>query len=402
MASKKKTAETTPTEVDQTTETTDAPKSPTKNKGLAMLRKATGAVAMGAQKPTQNVLRAPTPALRYVFGEGGGIPFGFGTILYGPPKGGKSLTALALVGALHQQDPEAIAVWYSPEMRYDLQVTPEMMAAFGIDPERIVGYNRNEATIFDDIEKSLPEAIANGAKVKLLVIDSLNAIQGVREANRDSIVKQQIGDNARTLQEGAKMILPVIRKYGIAFVGVSQVRAEMDQGEIMRGNTQKMALSYGAKHFAEYFISVSRWLSKEGRQDFSGNAFENNAEETTGHKIVVKNVDSSIGYGGGRRATVTVDYRRGFINHHEETFDLAVRTGIIKIGSGSWYEYKGVRRNGKAAMAKAIQEDTQLADEINKLLLQRDFEELSVKEREQRNDEENDLFAKKEVGFDLH
>lgn len=357
-------------------------------KGMSMLAKLAGAVKERAD-PTQNVLRAPTPALRYIFGKGGGLPFGYSAIFAGAPKGGKSLLAMAMVGALHQQDPTAICLWYSTEHRGQLQLSDEMMAAFNIDPSRIQIVENNEPTIFDDIRDMVPAAIQEGANVRLLVIDSLNGVQGVREQNRESIVKQQIGDNARTLQEGMKSILGVIRKYSIAFIGISQVRAEMDQAEIMRGNTQKIALSYGAKHLMEYNIMVQRWLAKDGRTTILGEEFKNDAEELTGHKIVVKNNDSSIGYGGGRKANVTVDYRKGLINTYEETFDLGVRTGMITSPSQGRYRVEGRDYHGKAAILAALRDDKMLAEEVNRKLLKRDLEAISDEQREQRNEVEN-------------
>jgi hypothetical protein len=83
--------------------------------------------------------------------------------------------------------------------------------------------------------------------------------------NADSVMVQQIGDEAKTLQDGFKRILAVQRKYKIAVVLTSHVRAEMDQAEQMRGNKVRMGASFGVQHYGEYFMFVEPNKSKEGK-----------------------------------------------------------------------------------------------------------------------------------------
>jgi RecA/RadA recombinase len=128
--------------------------------------------------------------------------------------------------------------------------------------------------IFDRIEKDIAAMCQEGAPIRLVIIDSINAIQGRRAMNADTIMTQQIGDLALTLQDGFKRILPVQRKYKIAVILTSHVRAEMDQAEQMRGNKVKMAAGFGVQHYGEYFMYVEQNRSKAGSETLLGEKLE--------------------------------------------------------------------------------------------------------------------------------
>ena len=341
------------------------------SKALAMLRKMEGFVAEHVD-PTTNVMRGCTPAVRYIFGKGGGLPYGFTAAVYGPAKSGKSLLCAAMVGQMHKDDPESVCLYFSTEGRFSLQVTDETMGMFGIDKKRIFAVENNSPTIFDFIEQEVPSMIQEGMKIRCIVIDSANAIRGLRDMNAESVEKNQIGDEAMTLKKGLNRIANTIRKYKIAVLIINQARAEMDPAEQMRGNVIRMAAANPVKHFCEYFILVQRVLSKAGKANLLGESFENAAEEITAHRIKVTNKDASVGYGIGRVGYVTIDYRKGFINQHEEIFEIANTVGIIGNDGGSWLRYKDRRFQGKAACLKAIQEDAELAKSIQADLLERD------------------------------
>jgi len=135
------------------------------------------------------------------------------------------------------------------------------------------------------------------------------------------------------------------------------------------GPDTKAAVPKACEHNHEYFISIKRAGSAEDKKDLSGNSFEGEVKDArgnkalTGHKIYVKMEQSSIGQ-AGRTAKITLDYKKGFINQHEEIFELGVNNGIIGRPNNRTYEYEGQTYNGKNAMAQAIKEDPLLADSI--------------------------------------
>lgn len=341
------------------------------------LMKLEGAVDY-SRSPYSDVISSPSPSFNFTYGNTWGLPCGYTQILYGPPKGGKTVMANSMIGQLHRDDPEAFVVKFDTELRENAQMTPAMMSAYGIDRKRYICYSvNNPALVFDRIEKELPALCDDGMPLKLVIIDSITSIQGRRAMNADTIMTQQIGDDAKTLQDGLKRILPFQRKYNFALIVTSQIRAELDQLEIMRGNKYRMAAAFGVKHFAEYFTFLEPLQTKEGKTDLLGNKFEddsvsdmNDNSEKTGHKIRVTMKDASMGP-KGRVGIVTLDYRKGIINQHEEVFQLGVNRGVIERPNNLTYAYKEKKWTGKPAMLEALK-DPALASQILGELRSRD------------------------------
>ena len=341
------------------------------NKLMSRLRKLDGAVN-NTEDAMINVLKTPSPSVNWAFGvRGYGIPYGYSMILYGPPKGGKSIICNALIGQMHQDDPEAISITFNTEMRGELQQGSQAAEAFGIDPERHITYDVNEPThIFDRIEKDIAASCQEGLKIKLIIIDSLKGIAGRRALNATSINTQQIGDQAATLQDGLMRILPVIRRNKIALVMTTHVRAEMDQLEQMRGKTLKMASAYAAKHMAEFFCYVEPNQSKTGRESLAGEKFTDDETKDfmdkalkRGHKIRFKCVGNSIGP-SDRTAEFTLDYQKGIINQYEEVFMLGKNLGVIEKVNNLTYAYKDQKWAGLKNCLLAIRDNPQLQNEI--------------------------------------
>ena len=321
---------------------------------------------------TNSIIQTPSPSINWSFGNAGhGLPAGQSLLLGGPPKAGKSFIALNMVAQLHKDDPEAIAVMFNTEFRGELQANKESLKRLGIDPERFYVYDTNQPDqIFDRISNDFNAMCQEGMNLKLLIIDSLSQIQGRRSMNSDTIMQQQIGDEAATIQTGLKNILPTIRKNRIAVVLCTHVRDEMDQHEIMRGNKFRLQGANAVKHFAEYFAFVERNRSKSGKQTIDGQDFEDatvqdfmGKSSATGHKVRFKMMDSSSG-ARDRTAEFTIDFERGIINQYEEIFKLGLNVGVIKKPNNVTYEYNGQTWRGLANALIAIKDSKELQDSI--------------------------------------
>lgn len=337
---------------------------------MAQLLKLEGAVTE-RRNVHATVVGTKSPSLNFIFGKGWGLPFGYSTLLFGPPKGGKSLISNAMVAQLHADYPEAIAVKFNTEMREEGQLSPAQAAMWGIDLDRYIGYDVNSPDlIFDRIEKEIADLCQKGLQIRLIIIDSLQAIQGRRAMNATSVMTQQIGDLALTLGDGLKRILAVQRKYGIALVMTSQIRAEMDQLEQMRGNKWKAGVPQAVFHHCEYFMWVEHDKTKDGKTDLLGNKFTdegmkdlNDNAERVGHKIKVQMKDSSLGP-KGRIGYFTFNYDQGVINTHEEIFLLGINRGVIERPNNVKYAFGGKEWHGKPAFLKALQDDSDLQNAI--------------------------------------
>jgi RecA/RadA recombinase len=322
----------------------------------------------------ENIIRSDSPSLNWIFGKGSGIPRGYSAVFFGEPKAGKSLISNLFAGALHKQDPEAMVIKFNTEMREEGQ----MADYWGIDSDRYIAYNVNKAEdIFDRIVKDINDMCNDGMPLKMIIIDSLQGIQGMREAQADSVTNQQIGDSALTIQKGLKAILPILRKHRISFIATSHVRANLDAG--MYGPKMKMAGAWAQKHFFEYFVEVKRDNSKDGKMDVLGKSFENEGvkdfkgnKERTGHKIYVTMAESSTGV-AGRSGEFTLNYTEGLINIEEEVFNIAKNLGLVEQPNNRTYVVDGKSFTSKADFYNALKSDPEMAAQIVEKAYARDM-----------------------------
>jgi len=357
----------------------------TNRKFMERLIKGPGAV-LTTRNVHADVIDSPSPGLNFTFGNGQGLPAGYSLLLYGPPRGGKSIICSALAGQVHRNDPDAFVVKYNTEFREDAQLDDSQRKVWGIDPDRYIGYDRNDPEIFDHIEKDLAANCQDGMKLKLVIIDSINMMQGRRAMNADTVMQQQVGDNAATIQEGLRRILPIQRKYNFALILTSHVRSVMDKKAANAANVYlthdtavRPAVSWAVQHHCEYFMFVNPAGGTDGKKDMSGNEFKTDGakdmygnEDRLGHKVRVRMMDSTIGP-KGRNAEFTLDYRRGMINLHEEVFTLGKERGIITRPNNVMYEFDGKSWKGEAAILSALKDDKQLQQKILQELKARDL-----------------------------
>lgn len=339
------------------------------NKWMEKLQKMEGAVKADYNPfAKENVLRSPSPSLNWIFGKGAGIPYGYSAIFYGEPKAGKSLASYLFTAQMHKDTEDGICIRFDTEMRADAQIDP----MWGIDPERYVAYNVNDPKeIYDRISNELADMIESGMPVKMIIIDSLQGMKGVKRMGKDSVADHLMGDDALTHGIGLKNILPVIRKNKIALICTSHVRANLDAG--MYGPKKKMAGGWAQKHFFEYFIEVAKNNSatekiedKDGGNDFRGK------KEILGHKIKVKMVDSSVGI-QGRSGEFTLEYKRGLVNVGEEIATLAKKYNLIEMPNNRTYIVGDKKYTSKAEFNQALEEDTELAQTLLDQIYARDM-----------------------------
>ena len=307
------------------------------NKYVQRLRKIEGAITerFDPWQPS-NLVKSSSPGVNWLYGNNQGFPRGFTTLLWGEQKSGKSLLSYDWIGQVHKSDPEALAIKFDTEYRDDAQLTTESAAMFGIDMERYIPIQNNEPTIFDEIKETIASVNQDGGKVRIIVIDSVNAILGRREADQETVTQHQIGDNAATLQVALKAIRKTIHDQRIALVLTAHARDEMDQLEIKRGNKKKVGVANAVKHNCEFFLNVSRNRNKDGKKNLLDQELVDNTKkdmdddaELTGHRIKVWMQANTMGV-DNRVAEFTFDYKRGIINTHEEVFKLGLKWGIIK------------------------------------------------------------------------
>lgn len=348
---------------------------------MEKLLKLTGSLSAPSNPHTQ-ILDTHSPSLNFTFGNNWGLPKGYTLLLYGQPKGGKSLISRSLIGKLHQSDPESVAVVFDTEARWELQLMSDeqQLQAYNIDKERLnIRPVNHPALIFDTIEKDLAALKQQGLKIDLLIIDSLTGVLGRRTTEQTTIMTQQRGDWALTVQEGLKQILPTIRQNKMGLIITTQIRDEQDAQEIMKKKKIKPAAPWAVKHFCEYAMYVEPIDSQAGRKTLGGAelvdenlvVFKKSGEQT-GHRIRAKMTGSSGGP-KNRVAEFTIDYDKGFINQYEEIFTMGVGMGVIEKPTAMSYVFGDRKWVGSKNIMEALNKEPELCEAVLKECKRRDL-----------------------------
>ena len=66
----------------------------------------------------ETVLRTGSPSADFCFGNGHGLPRGYSLVMYGEPKAGKSVILNSMIGTMHKDYPEAVAIKFNTEMLF--------------------------------------------------------------------------------------------------------------------------------------------------------------------------------------------------------------------------------------------------------------------------------------------
>lgn len=312
----------------------------------------------------ENCLYTPSPYFNWIFAnKSHGVPKNASILMLSEQKAGKSLSCYAMILEMQRRDPEGIAIYFNTELRGQLQhdIFPS------IDKERMIIYDtKDPVEIFDRIEKDIKAMVQDGMPLRIIVLDSLTNIQGIKRKDADSVGDHLRGDHSLTIQTGLDKLVPFCKQNKILLIGTSQIRANQKAGS--HGPDTQMAESWLVKHTFEYFISLKRAGDANDKKDLDGKTFEEDIKDArdnkllTGHKIYVKCEANSIGP-QGRAGVFTMDYQKGIINQHEEVFFLGKNTGVIKL-EGQTYSFGKHSIRGQSAFANLIKNDNELSKSI--------------------------------------
>lgn len=322
----------------------------------------------------ENCIYTPSPYFNWIFAnKANGIPKNSSVLFFSEPKAGKSLSIYAIIMEMQKRDPEGIAIYFNTELRGQLQ-----HGVFsGLDRDRMVIYDTNDPVeIFDRVEDDIKAMVQDGMPLRILAIDSLTNIMGIKRGDANSVAQHLMGDRALTIQTGLSKLIPFCKRNGILLLATEQMRANLDGG--YNAPKYKMASSWATKHAFEYYVSLKRAGASDDKKDIEGNTFEDDSIKDArgnkllnGHKIYAKMESSSIGQ-AGRAGIFTMDYDNGIVNQYEELFWLGKNTGIITTPNNRTYFYKDLKFNGKKECALAIRDNPELGESILKEVIKLD------------------------------
>ena len=292
---------------------------------------------LGEASAKMNVETIPTGALSLDIALGvGGIPRGRVVEIYGPESSGKTTVALHMIAEAQKMG--GYAAFIDAEHALD----PDYARRLGVDVDNLL------ISQPDNGEQALEicDALVRSGAIDIIVIDSVAALVPRAEIEGE-MGDSHVGLQARLMSQALRKLTGIIAKSKCATIFINQIREKVG---IMFGNPETTTGGNALKFYASVRLDIRRTTQiKDG-------------EEALGNHVKVKVVKNKMAP-PFKKAEFDIVFGEG-ISHSSELVDLGVELGIIQ-KSGSWFSYNDSKlAQGREAAKKLLQDNVELADEI--------------------------------------
>lgn len=272
----------------------------------------------------------------------GGYPRGRVIEIYGPESSGK--TTLAIHAIAEAQKAGGIAAIIDAEHAFDRFYAEKL----GVDIDNLF------ISQPDNGEQALEIAdqLIRSSAIDIIVIDSVAALTPKAEIEGD-MGDNKVGLQARLMSQALRKLTANISKTNTCCIFINQLREKIG---IMFGNPETTTGGNALKYYASVRLDIRRVSAIKEGDDVIGNQ--------TRVKVVKNKVAPPF-----RKAEFDIMFGEG-ISRAGEIVDLGVESGILK-KSGSWFSYgESKLAQGRDAVKKLIQDNPELAEELEGKLME--------------------------------
>lgn len=273
----------------------------------------------------------------------GGIPKGRIIEIYGPESSGK--TTLALHCVAEAQKTGGTAAFIDVEHALD----PVYAANLGVDIDSLL------VSQPDSGEQALEiaEALVRSGAIDIIVIDSVAALV-TRAEIEGEMGDNHVGQLARLMSQALRKLTGALSKSNCSAIFINQLREKIG---VIYGNPETTTGGRALKFYASVRIDVRKIETIKNGSEMIGSR--------TRARVVKNKVAPPF-----REAEFDVLYGKG-ISHTGELVDMGLELDVLK-RSGAWFYYGDSRiGQGKDNVKQLLQENKQLADEIEEKITER-------------------------------
>jgi recombination protein RecA len=302
-----------------------------------------GAIMKMGDDVVENVEVIPTGSisLNYALGVGG-YPKGRIIEIYGPESSGK--TTLAIHAIAEAQKRGGIAAMIDAEHAFDRFYAQQL----GVDINNLLIAQP------DNGEQALEiaEQLIRSSAIDIIVVDSVAALTPKGEIEGE-MGDRNMGLQARLMSQAMRKLTGAIARTNTTCIFINQLREKIGQ---MFGPTETTTGGNALKFYASVRIDIrSRNPIKDG-------------DDVLGRRAYIKVVKNKVAP-PFKRAEFDIMFGEG-ISRAGEIIDLGVEYDVIN-KSGSWFSYNGTKlAQGRDAAKRAIQDNPELADELEEKIMQ--------------------------------
>ncbi len=270
----------------------------------------------------------------------GGLPKGRIVEIYGPESSGKTTLTLSVIAQAQKQG--AVCAFVDAEHALD----PEYAGKLGVNVDDLLVSQPDTGEQALEITDMLVRSNA----VDVIVIDSVAALVPKAEIEGE-MGDHHVGLQARLMSQALRKITGNIKNANCLVIFINQIRMKIG---VMFGNPETTTGGNALKFYSSVRLDIRRIGAVK------------NGDEIIGSETRVKVVKNKVAP-PFRQAEFQILYGTG-IYHNAEIIDLGVQIGEIE-KSGAWYSYKGNKvGQGKANAARFLEENPQIAEEIEQTI----------------------------------
>ena len=285
----------------------------------------------------------------------GGLPRGRIVEIYGPESSGKTTLTLQVIA--EAQKAGGTAAFVDAEHALD----PQYAEKLGVQMDDLI------VSQPDTGEQALEvsEMLVRSGAVDVLVVDSVAALTPKAEIEGD-MGDSHVGLQARLLSQAMRKLTGAIKQTNCLVIFINQIRMKIG---VMFGSPETTTGGNALKFYSSVRLDIRRiGAIKEG-------------DEVVGNETRVKVVKNKVSP-PFKQAEFQIMYGAG-IYHMGEVLDWGVKLNLVD-KSGAWYAYKGDKiGQGKANAAKFLDENPELAREIESQIRQQTMSLPSAEAKEE-------------------
>lgn len=295
-----------------------------------------------------------SPRLNYLLY--GGLPIGRLVEFSGDEGSGKTTTALDIVAHAQKLYPDKKVLWVDVERTLD----GEWAEKLGVDVSNLIYLKPNEQSGEQILEAT--RQILSTDEISVCVFDSIGALVSA-QAYSKSIEEKTFGGISAPLTLFSKEIIPICARSGCLFIGINQMRENMN-------NPYASSTTTGGRAW-RHNCSVRMEFRKGDYLDEKGNHLSKSCENPSGHVIKVALIKSKICKMNRKIGYYTLNYLNG-IDSISDYIDIGILTGVIT-QSGAWYYFtvdeKEYKYNGRDKLKQGIAENEAIQKQLEEALM---------------------------------
>lgn len=296
-----------------------------------------GAIMKMGEQPREAIPSVSTGSLGLDIALGiGGLPMGRIVEIYGPESSGKTTMCLSAM-AQAQKAGKTVAI-----IDAEHALDPLYAEKLGINLDNLLVSQPDTGEQALEICDSLVRSNA----VDVIVVDSVAALTPKAEIEGE-MGDSHVGLQARLMSQALRKITGNVKNANCLVIFINQIRMKIG---VMFGSPETTTGGNALKFYSSVRLDIRRVGSVKQGDEIIGNE--------TRVKVVKNKVSPPF-----KQAEFQIMYGAG-IYHMGEVIDWGVKCGLVE-KSGAWYSYQNDKiGQGKANAAKYLEENPELANEI--------------------------------------